>query len=174
VLLVLALPIAVLAQLVFGPGADAIAIHVMLGLGMLLAASAAFDFATPAWVRWLGSVPSALLAVVFLLQALTEITHSEALGNLAYGILGQQVEGWLLDGFIVWALAAVLAVSRGKTRVLGLVAVSATLAVDVYRYVLLAAGSSMNDVAGGLKLVALLVVVWLFVQSTTRTASRQR
>jgi hypothetical protein len=168
---VLALPIAVLAQAVFGPGADGVAVHVALGLGTLLAASAAFDFETPRWVRWLGFVPTALLGAVFALQALTEITQNAALRSVAYNLLGQDLEGWLMDGFFIWALAAVVLVSRGKTRLLGLAGALACVAVEVVRYGMLALGSSLSDVTSAWKLVPLLILAWLFVQST-KTAAR--
>jgi hypothetical protein len=157
--------------MLYGDRGNNIAIHVMLGLGTLLAASAVFDFETPAWVKWLGFLPTAVLGVVFSLQALTEITESAALRSVAYDLLGQGLEGWLLDGFVVWALLAVLLVSRGKTRIFGLLAVGATIAMETYRYSVLAMGGSINDLPGAWKLVALLAFAWLFVQSmkTPRT-----
>lgn len=166
VVLWLAFPVTIVASMLFGERGNHIGIHVMLGLGTLLAASAAFDFETPAWVKWLGFLPTAVLGVVFSLQALTEITQSAALRSVAYDLLGQDLEGWLLDGFIIWALAAVLLVSRGNTRIFGLVAVGLTIAMELYRYSVLAMGGPMNDLPGAWKLVVLLAFAWLFVQSS--------
>jgi hypothetical protein len=157
----------------FGDAGNNIAIHSMLGLGTLLAASAVFDFETPAWIKWLGFLPTAVLGVVFSLQALTEIVQNDALRYVAYDILGQGLEGWLIDAFVLWALAAVLLVSRGKTRILGLVTISAAILTEVYRYGVLATGGSMSDVPGAWKLVVLSVFVWLFVQSTRNAVRHQ-
>ena len=50
--LLLALPIAVLTQVLFGSG-SAVAIHVALAAGCVLVSLSAFDFDTPRWLAWL-------------------------------------------------------------------------------------------------------------------------
>ncbi len=64
--LLFALPIALLGQTVFGIDAEMI-LHFLLALTAGLVALAVFDFKLPRWITWLGSVSSGALAVVFLL-----------------------------------------------------------------------------------------------------------
>ena len=67
VVFLLALPVTLLYQMVFGAGAE-IVVHAMLGLGAALMASAVFDFRTSRWIAWAGCAATGSLAAIFLLQ----------------------------------------------------------------------------------------------------------
>src|SRR5918998_3559195 len=62
--LLLALPIAVLTQVLVGSGSG-IAIHLALAVGCVLVSLAAFDFGTPRWLAWVGCVSAIAFAVIF-------------------------------------------------------------------------------------------------------------
>jgi hypothetical protein len=64
VVLLLALPIAVLVQVLFGSG-SATTIHFVLAAGSLLVALSVFDFETPRWVAWIGRVSSGGMSAIF-------------------------------------------------------------------------------------------------------------
>ena len=65
--ILLALPLAVLTQVVFG-GGSGIAIHFALAVGSVLVGLSAFDFETPRWLAWMGCVSAIAFAAIFLLQ----------------------------------------------------------------------------------------------------------
>jgi hypothetical protein len=109
----LALPLAALYQMVLGTGGEAV-IHGALALGSALMSFAVFDFKTPRWATWMGSVSTGVLAAVFFLQGVSEVTHDEALTYLAYQVVGQRLEGWLGDLFMAWCVV-VLVVDRQAT-----------------------------------------------------------
>lgn len=60
------------------------------------------------------------MAAIFLLQAVSEVTRSQALTHFVYRVLGQRLEGWVADLVLLWCLAVVLVDSRGKTRIVWL------------------------------------------------------
>src|SRR5688500_5011318 len=67
IVLLLALPIAVLVQVLFGSG-SATTIHFALAAGSVLVSFSAFDFETPRWIAWIGGVTTGGLAAIFLAQ----------------------------------------------------------------------------------------------------------
>ena len=89
--------------MVFGTGVEVV-IHGAVALGSALPSFAVFDFKTPRWATWMGSLSMGVLAVVFFLQGLSEATRHEALTDLAYQVLGQRLEGWLVDVFMAWCV----------------------------------------------------------------------
>jgi hypothetical protein len=152
VVFLLAVPVAALYQAVFTDGVEAV-IHVALAAGAALVASAAGDFKTARWIRWTGWVSAGAMAVIFLLQAVAELVRNDALTRLAYQVLGQRLEGWLVYLFLLWCLAVLVVDSSGRTRLLGLVAVA------------LAASAGALDQ----KLLGLLPFVWLLFESARRS-----
>ena len=56
VLLLLALPVAVLGQVLFGANSETV-VHLVGAIGFVLLAPAFFDFALPRWVAWAGAAP---------------------------------------------------------------------------------------------------------------------
>ena len=98
VVFLLALPGTLLYQVVAGAGAGAeVVVHGALALGSGLMAIAVFDFTTARWIAWAGCASAGALGVIFLLQGVGELLHNPSLTYLAFAVLGQRVEGWLVD-----------------------------------------------------------------------------
>jgi hypothetical protein len=159
VVLLLALPVAVLTQVLVGSGSS-VAMHVALTVGCSLVALAAFDFETPRWVAWIGCVAAGAFATIFLLQAASELIRNDAFSYFALQILGDYPERILKTLFIFWFVGVLLSASRGNTRILGFVVMAIVLFVEVYNYVLLVLG-----VAPALTILYLLPFVWLLLES---------
>ena len=162
--LLLALPVTLVYQSLGGPRPEAV-IHALLALGALLTTLAVFDFTTPTWIRVLGVVSAGALTVVFLLQGLSELLQNAQMTDVVYRVLGQRIESWLVDIFLVWCVGVLLTDSRGRTEVLGYVAVGVAVAVEVYANWLAYRGTSLNAQAPALKLTIFLPVIWLLLES---------
>jgi hypothetical protein len=163
--LLLALPITVLYQMLFSKGADTV-IHVVLATGSLLLASAVFDFNKLAkWINWIGCLAASAEAAIFLLQGVSHLIQNDSLTYLAYQGLGQWPERLLMDFVIFWCLALLLMDSQGKMRILGFVAVSSVVGLEIYSYRLSYLGASLTTQAPSLKLLYLLPFVWLLFES---------
>src|SRR6185503_15520915 len=115
ILLLLAVPTAVLYEMALGSGAGVV-IHGALAVGSALMSRAVFDFKTPPWATWLGAASSGVLALVFFLQGGSDLGHHEGLTHLAYRVLGQGLEGRLADLFMVWCLVLLVADKHARTR----------------------------------------------------------
>src|SRR5215218_3222706 len=89
--LLFAIPIALLGQVVFGIEFE-ITFHFLLALSAGLIALAVFDFKLPAWITWLGSLSAGTVATIFLLQGMARLIPNDALFYLAYQILGGPLE----------------------------------------------------------------------------------
>lgn len=162
----LALPLTALYQMVFGTGAEAV-IHGALALGAALMSFAVFDFKTPRWVTWMGSVSTGVLAAVFFLQGVSEVTHDEALTYFAYQVLGQRLEGWLIDLFMVWCVVVLVVDRQATRRILGIVAMAAVACAKAYSLGLAYQGTSLDAEAPILKILWLMPFVWILFESTT-------
>lgn len=158
---------AALYQAVAGRGAEAV-VHLALGLGAALMAVAVFDFRTARWIAWTGSLSLGVLAVIFLLQAVSELAQHDSLTQLAYQGLGQGIEARAGDLFVMWCIAAVLVDSRGWTRVVGAGAVTLAAGMRGYAYSLAYRGTSLDAAAPALKVLALLPFIWLLLEATKR------
>jgi hypothetical protein len=145
IVFLLALPVAVLSQILFGSGAST-TIHLALGAGSVLLAFAVFDFRLPRWINWIGCVSAGALGAIFLLQGVSLLIPNDSLAYLAYEVLGQGLEGRLRDAVILWFVAMLLIDSRGKTRILGFVALSIALASEIYKYTLVYLGTPIGCV----------------------------
>ena len=159
-----ALPLAALCQAVTGRGAE-IVVHVALALGAAVMAVGVFDFRTARWVAWTGSLSLSVLAVIFLLQGLSELTRNEWLSHVAYQQLGQRLEAWAGDVFVLWCIAVLLMDSRGWTRIVGSGAIAAVVGMRGYSYYLSHLGTSLDAAAPALKVLALLPFVWLLLEA---------
>jgi hypothetical protein len=95
----LAVPVALLFQLIVGSGAEMV-LHLVLGVGFLLTAFAVFDFEPPRWLPWVGCLSIGALGVTFLLQGISQLLHIDRLRYLAFQVLGQQFETW--SGDVSW------------------------------------------------------------------------
>jgi hypothetical protein len=160
----LALPIAIGCQILFGSGAKT-AIHFALAAGSVLLAFCVFDFKLPTWMNWIGCVAALALGTIFLLQALAELIPMEALHYVAYQVLGQWPEGWLPDVVLLWFVAMLVLDSQGKSRIVGIVAISLAVCFELYSHILRYLGTSDT---GSLKLLMLLPFVWLLLESTKK------
>ena len=160
----LALPIAVGCQILFGSGSGT-AVPFALAAGCALLAFSIFDFELPRWMNGIGCAAALALGTIFLLQALAELMPSESLNYVAYQVLGQWPEGWLPDVVLLWFVALLVLDSRGKSRVLGFVVLSIAVCFELYRHILMYLGTSDT---GSLKLLMLLPFVWLLFESTKK------
>src|SRR5215216_3627017 len=153
----LGIPISFGWQILFGSGAGTM-IHFVLAGGTLLLAFCVFDFELPRWINWIGCAAALALGTIFLLQALALLIPNESLNYFAYKVLGQWPEGWLPDVLILWFVAMLVLDSRGKSRILGIVAVSVAVCFDLYIHVLRFGGDSPAQI---LRLLMRLLFVWL-------------
>ncbi|HXV99650.1 MAG TPA: hypothetical protein VEC93_14605 [Anaerolineae bacterium] len=163
------LPIAVLYQMFFDNGIEIIT-HGVLALGSVLISFAVFDFKVTSWITWLACVSMSALAAIFLLQGVSLLIQNDALTYLAYQVLGQRLEAWLVDVLIVWFVALLLMDSRGKTRILGFVALSIVVCFEVYKYSLAYFGAAPAE---SLKLLFLLPIVWFLFESKKKIGSQE-
>jgi hypothetical protein len=159
IVLVLALPVAVLIQVLLGSGSS-LAMHVMLTVGCTLVALSAFDFGTPRWVAWVGRAAAGAFAAIFLLQAASELMRNDAFSHFALQVLGNWPERVLITLFALWLVGVLLSGSRGKTRILGFVVMALVVGVDAYNYVLF-----YLEEPPGLTAVYLVPFVWLLLES---------
>ena len=161
----LAVPVALLFQLIVGGGAE-IVLHLVLGVGCLLTAFAVFDFEPPRWLPWVGCLSIGALGATFLLQGISQLMHNDWLTYLAFQILGQRVEKLSVDVFLVWCAASVLLISRGKVKLFGIGAMALAIGSEIYSYGVRYFGS--GGVSPLLKLVLLLPFVWLLLESSKK------
>ena len=167
----LALPITVLYQVLFGNGADTV-VHVVLATGSLVLASAVFDFGKVAkWIAWTGCLAAFAEGTIFLLQGVSHLIHNAAFTDLVYQRLGQWPERLFMDLIIFWCVALWLTDPQSRTRLIGLVALSSVIGLEVYSYYLSFMNSSINNAAPGLKLLYLLPFVWLLLESNKKVSS---
>lgn len=165
IVFLLMLPMAALYQTLFDSGFDTF-IHLVLAAGSLLIASAVFDFSKVArWINWAACLFVGAEAAIFLLQGVSHLIQNDSLTYIAYQVLGQRIEAGLGDLFVFWCVVMLLVESRGKTRVLGFVAVSIVVCFEVYKHGLAYLGDAPAE---GLKALFLLLFVWLLFESRKR------
>lgn len=146
--------------------------HLVLGASLVVLARSPFDFSGPAWIKVVACAAMGLLAAVFLLQAASDLVPSEQLRHAAFDLLGQRVERVLGYAFIGWCLSVVMMHSKGLTRLLGGVILTAVVAAEIYGAVVVSGG---GEVPGTLKLVSLLLFVQLVLESAkARPAGQAR
>ena len=133
VAVLLAVPVEVLSQVLALPAG--IFVHAFLAAGVVLVGVAAFDFGLPRWLAVAGAVVAVALGVIFLLQALTELTQSEPLRGVAYGVLGGAPEGGLGLLVAAWFVAPLVLVTRGTLRLVGWCVLPLVLAFDALRLI---------------------------------------
>jgi hypothetical protein len=163
----LAVPIALLFQFIVGSGAEMV-LHLVLGVGFLLTAFAVFDFEPPRWLPWVGCLSIGALGVTFLLQGISQLLHIDWLTYLAFRILGQKVETWSGDVFLVWCAATVLLMSHGKVKLFGIGVMALAVSAEIYSFSVRYFGSAAGGVSPLLKLVLLLPFVWLLLESSKK------
>src|SRR5215211_4337774 len=157
-------PISFGCQILFGSGAGTM-IHFVLAAGSLLLAFAVFDFKLPRWMNWIGCAAALAVGSIFLLQTVALVIPNESLHYFAYEVLGQWPEGWLPDVVILWFVVMLVLDSQGKSRILGIVALSIAVCSELYSHTLRFLGTSPSAT---LKLLLLLLFVWLLLESTKK------
>ena len=172
IVFLLAVPITLLCQILFGSGAG-VAVHLALGAGSILLSFAVFDFELPRWINWIGCVSAAATGTIFLLQAVALLIHNDSLTYLAYRVLGQWPEGLFPVLLILWFVALLLFDSQGKTRILGFVAISIAVGFEVYTHTLAYLGTPIEAQPQVLRLLMLLLFVWLLFESTKKVRLTQ-
>jgi hypothetical protein len=166
--LLLALPIAVLTQVLFGSG-SAVAIHLALAAGCVLVSLSAFDFGAPRWLAWLGCLSAGAFALIFLSQAASTLIGNESFSYFTNEVLGFWPEKILLSLITFWLVGMLVTASRGKTRILGFVAMAIVVCVEAYVYFgLLFLGTNPFLETAVVKLAYLLPFVWLLAESGKR------
>ena len=158
-----AVPLALLAAMAFGEiGAD-IVIHFACGTGFVLCAMAMFDFKLPSWMTWLGFIATSAVGIIWLIQGVSNLMpDNDGLFYFAFQVLGQGLEGWLINLFMLWLIAVLFVHSQGWTKVFGFVVMSMVVVAEIYRVVVLASGGNPS---GALKLLSLLAIVWFLLES---------
>jgi hypothetical protein len=167
----LAVPVALLFQLIVGSGAE-IVLHLVGGVGCLLTAFAVFDFEPPRWLPWVGCLSIGAFGATFLLQGISQLLHIDWLTYLAFQILGQQFETWSVDVFLVWCSATVLLMSHGKVKLFGICVMALAVSAEIYSYGVRYFGS--GGVSPLLKLVLLLPFLWLLLESSKKLPLPER
>src|SRR5215203_7199803 len=109
----------------------------------------------------IGCAAGLALGSIFLLQAVALLIPNESLHYFAYEVLGQWPEGWLPDVVILWFVGMLVLNSQGKSRILGIVAVSLAVCLQLYSHTLRYLGSSPTEI---LRLLMLLLFVWLLIE----------
>jgi hypothetical protein len=168
IVFLLAVPVALLCQILFGSGAGTM-IHLALGAGSVVLSFSVFDFRLPRWINWIGCVSAAALGAIFLLQGVALLIHNDSLNYVAYQVLGQWPEGLFPALLILWFVAMLLFDSQGKTRILGFVAMSIAVGFEVYTHTLAYLGTPIEEQPQMLRLLMLLLFVWLLFESTKKT-----
>jgi hypothetical protein len=167
VVTLLALPAAVMAtQLGVG---EEVSVHWSFAVGFALLAVAVFDFKTPRWITWMGCLSIAALSVVFFLQGLNGLVVDATLRYVAYDLLGQSIEGVLVDLFLIWCFAVLLFDSQGTTRIVGMIVLPFIAVVEIHRYIVRFLGEQPTSIT---LLVFLLAIGWLLLESM-KTVSPQ-
>ena len=164
IVLLLALPIAVLTQVVLGSGSGTI-IHFVLAAGSALVSFSAFDFETPRWIAWIGGVSAGGLAAIFLAQGASLLLRNDSFTYFTNQVLGNWPERLLLSLVVLWLVALLLTASWGTTRMLGFVAMAMVVCVEVFGYVQLFFGTNTLSETPVLKLLYLPPFVWLLLES---------
>lgn len=161
------LPAAVLYQAFFESelGLE-IVTHLILDAGAVLISLAVFDFETPKWITRVSFVSAAALAAIFLLQALSLAVQNETLTFFVFQVLGQWLEKVLGLMVIFWCIAMLFFDSRGKTKIFGVIVLSAVVCAQIYTYAISFLGGTAPE---ELKLVLLLMFVWLLLESSKKT-----
>lgn len=162
VILLLALPLAILCQNIFGIEAEMV-FHFELSIGFSLLMP--IDFNSPNWITRLGRAASFFLGWIFALQFLAQLTDVEFLNWLGFQILGQWPESLFVDLLLIWLVGLLLTDSAGKTRILGFICVPPAVAVKIYSYILPAVGTTLDEQLAALKILLLLPFVWLLFES---------
>ena len=111
----------------------------------------------------------ALFAAIFLVQAASSLIGNASFSYFANEVLGFWPEKLLLSLITFWLIGMLLTASRGKTRILGFVAMAIVVCVEAYVYFgLFILGTNPFLETSAVKLPYLLPFVWLIFESGKR------
>jgi hypothetical protein len=158
--LLLTVPLAIAVAVLTGGGAEPI-IHFGIGAGMVMLATAAFDYGLPRPVAWFGALTAGTFGGIFLLQGVADAIGDPTLYHFAFFVLGQQMERVLPDLIAVWFVALLLLGSEGKTRILGWVVMTIVVVGEIATLVGPPLGIDVPDI----KIRWLLPFIWLLFES---------
>jgi hypothetical protein len=164
IVFLIAVPAALLIQIIFGQGAEAV-IHFVCGTGFALISLAVFNFKLPRWITLTGFVSASSLACIFLLQGVSNMITNDSLNFLAFQVLGQWPESLFVDLLIFWFVAMLFVDSQGKSSIFGALVMAVVIFLELYRYRLFYLGDTLPGI---LRLLYLLVFVWFLFESGTK------
>ncbi len=170
VIVFLGLVLALIAGAVFGAG-DSAVFHLALALSFFLFSASVFDFALPTWTNGVASLATGVLAAIFLAQGLADLTGNAAIARIAYGVLGQGLEGWLGIAFILWCVALLVGDTEGATRTFGVAVLAVVVGIEAYSVIVRSSGGVPPAI---LRLFDLLLFLWLAIESAKPAARRER
>jgi hypothetical protein len=170
-ILLLGVPLALVAAMAFGAGAENV-IHMTLAASFLLLAFAVFDFRLPTWINLAACATTGALAAIFLLQGAGDLTHSAWLQRLAYQVLGQRVEKVLGYAFLCWCVAMLVRDSTGKTKAFGVVVLVGIFFIEIYTIAVMVYGA--GEAPGVLKLLYLPLFIWLLLEGKQHSGAVPR
>lgn len=162
VVFLLAIPVAVVLQALFGIEAETILhFELYVGLGLLRIS----DFKTPAWLSMAGIVSAMLLGLTFFLQGFAQITGYEFINWLGFQVLGGWPESFFVDLLFVWLIGVLLTDSKGKSQILGFICMTLAVGVKIYSYILPMLGTSLDENYPVLKVLLLIPFLWLLLEA---------
>src|SRR5215213_1195625 len=99
-----AIPAALIFQTIFGSEAETV-LHFSFAVGSGLLCLAAFDFRMPLPIRIAGAVVTSSIAIIFTLQAVSNLIQNTYLRHIAFDVLGQRPERLLINALLLWLVA---------------------------------------------------------------------
>jgi hypothetical protein len=143
-------------------------IHFGVGAGFVLLAIALADFGVARWLTWIGSISAGAFGAIFLLQGVADLVRSARLHDIAFGLLGHDLERTLPVVLLAWFAALLLTGTRGRSSWLGWLILPLAIGLEV------AAGIGMliGIEVPFLKLHLFLPLVWLLVESIKSPAAQ--
>src|SRR5690349_20736994 len=138
----LAFPMAALIDGAFHGHAET-TIHSACALGFALLTRASFDLSSRRWRASMGATVAGALAIIFSLQAISNLVPNEALRQIAFPILGATPERILADALLVWLVVLLLTDSHGRCRALGFITLAPAVVIETLNAASLVADASI-------------------------------
>jgi hypothetical protein len=154
-------PIAIAVGVTIGGTASETAVHFVLGSAFLLLAVAMFDFGLARSVTWLGAAAAASFGGIFVLQGVADLTDIAVLDQLAFDVLGHEIERVLPAIVYVWFAALLLTGTSGYSRYVGWAIVPILFGLELA----IAVGIPLGIDVPFIKATIFLPFVWLLIES---------
>ena len=164
-MLLLALPFTIAFDMLFTGHAEVV-IHMLLATGTLFIALSVFDFATPKWMTLTAFAAACVLAGIFFMQGLAELTQNEMFKSVAYSpALGGWGEALSVSMVMAWFIAVARAHCRGVAMLFGVASAATIIGLSAWGVLAAASGGT----PAWLRLVFLLPIAWFLFVSTRRS-----